>query len=461
MAAYEDLTATPTKKKTYSAADQIPGSPYPAGYVAPPPQQPTFKQEFIDSNETGRNAYNALMAVPGAGAGVRAATALAGAARTTSKVASLATRVAAPAAPYAPVVGGAVALNNAASPPAAPAAGAAEPVAAPAAVVVAPSVQDTGNAQDTRLAQGMQTPTGVDASRVQLGTMQGQDIGAGSVRKFQQGSKTLYSNVESGADNASLLSGRPGVQVVPGQAQQPGQPVSGAATVPSTANADPALAAARLAAVDRGDIDAVKASYGGAFNDSGLATPPAGDVVTQLQRELANGKKLTAHGAQVLTAGLAQRAAAQQGAQASSIAAARLGLDAQTHSQDAALKATQVKAAQEVAAARAILLNAKTDDEKAAAVETLRALQGKYEKEIPDLFASVVVPGTTDTLGNKSPSTIATTDKRTGAVKITPAEATSNAAQPLPPKEQLVAGKTYQTARGPARWDGKTFTPVQ
>ena len=33
-------------------------------------------------------------------------------------------------------------------------------------------------------------------------------------------------------------------------------------------------------------------------------------------------------------------------------------------------------------------------------------------------------------------------------------------AQALPPKDQLKAGQTYQTARGPAKWDGKQFMPV-
>jgi len=33
--------------------------------------------------------------------------------------------------------------------------------------------------------------------------------------------------------------------------------------------------------------------------------------------------------------------------------------------------------------------------------------------------------------------------------------------QPLPPKNQLVTGQTYQTTRGPAIWDGQKFTPVR
>lgn len=37
----------------------------------------------------------------------------------------------------------------------------------------------------------------------------------------------------------------------------------------------------------------------------------------------------------------------------------------------------------------------------------------------------------------------------------------ATAAQTLPPKEQLEAGKTYQTKRGPATWDGNMFQPVR
>jgi hypothetical protein len=43
---------------------------------------------------------------------------------------------------------------------------------------------------------------------------------------------------------------------------------------------------------------------------------------------------------------------------------------------------------------------------------------------------------------------------------IYPGQGTGMKPAPLPPKDKLKVGETYQTARGPAKWDGQQFLPV-
>lgn len=84
--------------------------------------------------------------------------------------------------------------------------------------------------------------------------------------------------------------------------------------------------------------------------------------------------------------------------------AARFGMDARNSAVDAQLKSTQLQGAQQLQSAQAAVANAKTPEERASAVEVLRTLQGKYEREIPNRFT--VVPGGTDDMGNKLASSV-------------------------------------------------------
>lgn len=274
--------------------------------------------------------------------------------------------------------------------------------------------------------------------------------GAPGVSKFTQNGKTLYSNVAGTTDNDQLMSGKPGVQIAPGAAG----PTSGAAQTLAGGSADPALFAARSAAVARGDMDAVKGSYaaqGQTFNDGTGPAKSTNDMVReQLTGQLQQGKQLTRHGAQILAD--INRSDEERKRDATAAAA---------HGQDATLKAGQIRLSKQMEDARAAWMGAKTPEEKVAAEETLRVLQGHAEKQYPELFATTALPGSTDALGNKTPGGAIVTDKRSGSTRIIYGQDTQPPkAVPLPAKADLKVGETYQTPRGPGKWDGKNFHPA-
>lgn len=146
-----------------------------------------------------------------------------------------------------------------------------------------------------------QAPSADSDSAVTLGGKTGTAIhGAPGVRKFvTPDGRTLYSNV-AGGDNDTLMSGKPGLQ---GFAENP----NAATSNPSlrggfdAVGSDPNVMAARRAAADRGDWQAVSDSYGGNFAGGQYGAPGGGGLRGQLQAQLA-GKKLTATGAEVALA---------------------------------------------------------------------------------------------------------------------------------------------------------------
>lgn len=270
--------------------------------------------------------------------------------------------------------------------------------------------------------------------------------------------RTMYSNVPGTTSNDALQAGG-GVNVLPGQ----GSPSRGAAATLAT-SIDPALQRARAAAVARGDIEAVRASYGGDFAGGGQAQNP---VIAQLTGDIAGGRRLTARGAQTYSEAQRVQAGERQGDAATANAATRLALEAPGMAADAQVKEQQALAGQQVTAAQAAYQKAATPEAREAALDNLRALQGKYEKSYPELFATSILPGQVDALGNKTPGMAVVTNKRDGTVKLYNQDGAAvepggkTAAQPLPSKDQLKAGTTYQTSRGPAKWDGKQFVPAQ
>ena len=91
---------------------------------------------------------------------------------------------------------------------------------------------------------------------------------------------------------------------------------------------------------------------------------------------------------------------------------------------------------------------AKTPEEKAAAEETFRALQGRYEKAAPELFDRIQT-GVDPATGAPIFSVF---NKRTGEVG---AQATAK------PVQNFETGKVYTDAKGnKAKWDGKAFVPA-
>ncbi len=259
--------------------------------------------------------------------------------------------------------------------------------------------------------------------------------GAEGVRKFATADgRTLYSNV-AGNDNNVLMSGQPGAQVIPA-GDQPGAAGSMAG---GAGGAD--LYAARLAAVNRGDIDAVKASYGGNFNDAGQATPTQGTgVIAQLQRDLAAGKRLTPAGARVILEAQQQESNAANQQATTGLAVRRLALDTQTHSHDAALKGTQVRLAGQTEAARNAVLNAKTPEEKSSAEERLTVLLGK-QKETPELYSTTAINAGVDAQGNALGAGAIVTNKRTGETRTISASEARGKSVAEPPTNHVAALK--------------------
>lgn len=126
---------------------------------------------------------------------------------------------------------------------------------------------------------------------------------------------------------------------------------------------DAALFQARKAALARGDTASVAASYGGDFG-------PRPDPVMALMN---NGRPMTVKKAEAIAS--LQRAAGGQAKDTAETNKANL----------------EAKAAQQLLAAQTALTNAKDAGARLKAMDNLRALQGKYEKEFPNRFT--VVPG--------------------------------------------------------------------
>lgn len=101
--------------------------------------------------------------------------------------------------------------------------------------------------------------------------------------------------------------------------------------------------------------------------------------------------------------------------------------------------------------------SAKTPEERTAIAQQLRELQ---VKDAPTRMQTVTLPDTTNEMGQVMRGGQALVrELRDGTVQQVPIGA-APAPQALPPKDQLKAGKTYPTPRGPARWDGNQFIPV-
>lgn len=144
-----------------------------------------------------------------------------------------------------------------------------------------------------------------------------------------------------------------------GVSVMPGAPGGGLAL----SGSDQALQAARMAAIQRGDVESVKASFGGDF----------GPKVDPVQALMNNGRPMTTKKAAAIAA-LQRSAAEGAGAQA-----------------DLEGKSLANRAARELLKAQLAVTNAKDAASEVKAIDKLRALQGKYEKELPNRFT--VVPG--------------------------------------------------------------------
>ena len=138
---------------------------------------------------------------------------------------------------------------------------------------------------------------------------------------------------------------------------------------------DQALSDARDQAQARGDFNAVRRSYGGDFG---------AEKVDPIQALINNGRPMTTRKAAAIAQLQAARAQAEGAAADRGIAAGKAGADRES----VELSNREKKG---LLSAQEAYANAKTPEERAAAEQRLRAVQGKYDKEAPNRFT--VVPG--------------------------------------------------------------------
>lgn len=203
--------------------------------------------------------------------------------------------------------------------------------------------------------------------------------------------------------------------------------------------ADQALHAARMAALQAGDIDAVRASYGGNFGGK-----TAGDA--EIDALINNGRPMTARKLGAINKARADREAAAGSSEDRAMARTKGALDNKKTS-------LEIKAQESLLAAQDRLNGAKTEEERGRAMKELMALQGKYDKELPNRFT--VVPG-----GQQI-------DQATGLAYTVPARVINNQTgqfveqQATASAQNYETGKTYVDARGNrAKWDGKQFVAL-
>lgn len=141
----------------------------------------------------------------------------------------------------------------------------------------------------------------------------------------------------------------------------------------------------------------------------------------------------------------------QRYADASQIDRARLAMD-QTEAD------FKNRVAQRIESAQLALENAQTPQEQRSARERLLALAGKAPQ---NEWALQVTPTTKNLDGSTTQGSVWRYNKTTGDTARVDGGQVA-AAPPVPSsRESLVQGQVYQTARGPARWDGGQFQLVR
>jgi hypothetical protein len=305
--------------------------------------------------------------------------------------------------------------------------------------------------------------------------------GAAGVRKFTTADgRTLYSNV-AGGDNDKLMSGNPGVQVVPAIGGAGGAGASGASDVAGIYDRASKISAdiARLNAEYRangGDPGTLTTTPGMSigsgktvFDDNRAdaaagARPPSGLSAQQFanynlerertasQRAIADQNAAVQTAGQQITAGTARYGVDAQ----TGLGARRLALESEVHAQDAPVKAATAAHTQAQTAGLGAALSAQKEYQDAltsgdagriaAAENRVRAAQGRWEKEAPALFDKV------QTGVDKGGAPIYTIfDKRTGQM-------TKQEGEQGQPAEGVKVGASTKQPDGTYGYYGKTLT---
>lgn len=200
---------------------------------------------------------------------------------------------------------------------------------------------------------------------------------------------------------------------------------------------DQALQAARMAALQAGDVDAVRASYGGNFGGW-----VAGDEAEQALMN--NGRPMTARKLGAINKARADRESAAGVKEDRAMARTKGALDNKKTS-------LEIKAAESLLAAQDRLNSAKTEAERGIAMKELMALQGKYDKELPNRFT--VVPGGQAITDQGVPYTVPARviNNQTGQFVEQPQASTAPKVTTQAEFDKLPKGATYTGA------DGKTY----
>ena len=389
------------------------------GYNPAPPAQPA---NWATDTETGRNVSNTLMALPGASPVIGGIRALAGASRVGSMLGAVGSGAATGAgkiAPYAVPAAGLGALSAVSSP-------AASPVQSPAVPQAATNLALPTQAPATQAAPAT-APTPGQVTR-----------------DGNSYSGTNVSGPVSFVDKAGgALPARGGFMSGTGD---------GSFKYGGGADGGEALYAARSAALERGDIEGVRATYGGNFGGKTKADY-ATDPIQNTIRNLANGPmtaKRAAAMAQLqggLGATIAGQGQANSSAAASQLARDKFGVDAKSAGIDQEVKSNMLAAQKIMADPKA------TPEQKAMAEENYRAWQGKYAKEAaPDKYNHGQI-GT----GPDGTPVFGTYNERTGLPPQGQNPAATNASQSPTTKAQydaLPKGAKYTHPDGTTRTKG-------
>lgn len=137
----------------------------------------------------------------------------------------------------------------------------------------------------------------------------------------------------------------------------------------------------------------------------------------------------------------------------------RVGIEQQRANEESALRGFQTRAALQQEQLRGVLTNPNsTLEQRQQAQQALRAMSGKAEEN-----RFTVVPGGQEwdsQAGAMRNVPARVLNNQTGQFVEQPAGGTGGVSSAPPSKESLVKGQVYQTARGPARWNGASFDPA-
>ena len=303
-----------------------------------------------------------------------------------------------------------------------------------------PTTPVTAPAAIAPTAQQPTAPAAPAPPTVNLAGQAGQDMGNG-ISKFNQGGKTLYSNVP-GPDNDKLMSNRPGVSVMPGMARSEIDATLGGMSAAQTSNENAIRAANLRDGVDMNRGTAQGMAETAAARMQELASSQAGTPGRDFAQKqlLGTMEQNTVKRAQDINQGQF---------------AARLGMDRNKANRDDQGASLDNQAKSQLLAAQKAYGLAKTPEEKAQAEQALRGVTNNLQKEFPNKFIAVPRGKNADGLDMGS-------DLFNGQTEQFVEQPKAQASPPaLPPKEQLVKNQTYPTPRGPAVWDGTKFTPVK